>query len=1038
MKHRHLDVFMYYLTRDVGASYFITELFRNNAIICSQIAEQHIQKIVNAIAEGFKQPQFVEMLEILCIVNKKPLRRNQTIVVKLLIEKQQETMVLFNDVETVQRRNQLIDIGDHEANENSLLNFHMKMIDLITKCARGRVYEAEIKAQSLYSLNDILTQLSDPKNLWDIKSLFVIFLQEVYFETEKKVTGLAVNRTVWNIISTIEKVATTEIEAAEGEQFKRINALFNRDAPPAPSSSSSHVVVDVAPCSSSSSSSSSTSTSPTSSSSSSSAITSNGTSGAVVIPTPHSRASTIDDEQLRVLAEKGMSALRKRGRILEPTPNTLSPVQHKRADRRDASPPPPPPLPSSRGTGTVAQRHRFLFQQAFTFLTSFFETHLQSEQVLSPTQLEICHQLMDALLRLFRCREYLSLEQRLIVGRLIKAMVARNISGQQQSGIDCKQVVQQYEQLAEEEELKRSTTLDEEVSKRVSHEDRVLCGLKLFCKAIPQQVDMSKELYKLARVLEGDLERFTRKLITVLRTHTSVPEDLALLSLRAIRQVLERDQENDTLREQMQMRMNDIGATELVLKLITNKSDAIVLEALKTGIALLHGGNLAVQTTIYRLFENSNGDEAFFCEIRSRIRRAIAEIKERQQFYARKAEKRKALQNDAIGALPSSSPSPSSPSTTTTSTTMMTSNSSSSNNMSSSNNAGTASTGGGGGGGGGISPRTLAVAATGGAMNLSSSAGSTNGLSGASTGSGGGGGGGSSGAAGAGSFDTKMLEILLDDDEEFKETGFIGEVLRFLQLLCEGHNDCLQNYLRSQTNNIKSYDLISETATFLEALYHEINPATIEVAVQCFESLTEFCQGPCHANQFALIRTKLCESAMYILHNNHGSADSDDEHYKEQVASLKESTLVTLLSLLEGISTPSIPRQMIATLDFKKMRENMEHENKDIGYLYFFLMSTLKDYDKDGELAELLQDCVEYDEGTGRIEIVRDNKLERIYFRIPRYVTCWRQRERERERERELHSRENLFVVQSMSQPHQELQGRLVGQRQARQPARQD
>jgi hypothetical protein len=34
-------------------------------------------------------------------------------------------------------------------------------------------------------------------------------------------------------------------------------------------------------------------------------------------------------------------------------------------------------------------------------------------------------------------------------------------------------------------------------------------------------------------------------------------------------------------------------------------------------------------------------------------------------------------------------------------------------------------------------------------------------------------------------------------------------------------------------------------------------------------------------------------------------------------------------------------------------------------------------------LAEVLQDCAEFEEGTGRIEIVRDNKLERIYFRVP-------------------------------------------------------
>lgn len=100
----------------------------------------------------------------------------------------------------------------------------------------------------------------------------------------------------------------------------------------------------------------------------------------------------------------------------------------------------------------------------------------------------------------------------------------------------------------------------------------------------------------------------------------------------------------------------------------------------------------------------------------------------------------------------------------------------------------------------------------------------------------------------------------------------------------------LQNYLRSQTNNIKSYlkflvfdfsisykrnsdtvryDLISETAAFLEALEREIDATNIDIAIQLFTTLTEYCQGPCPENQSALIRTKLCESVNWILQNHY-------------------------------------------------------------------------------------------------------------------------------------------------------------------------
>ena len=128
---KHLDVFMRYVGREMDAEYLINELVKNNTLICSQVPEQQLQKIVNSIAEGCKYPHFIELLENLCIVNKRPIRRNQNLVLKLMIEKQESTMVLFNDVEEIQRRNDLISIDDHIQNPQSLLLYHMKLIDLI-------------------------------------------------------------------------------------------------------------------------------------------------------------------------------------------------------------------------------------------------------------------------------------------------------------------------------------------------------------------------------------------------------------------------------------------------------------------------------------------------------------------------------------------------------------------------------------------------------------------------------------------------------------------------------------------------------------------------------------------------------------------------------------------------------------------------------------------------------------------------------------------------------------------------------------------
>jgi hypothetical protein len=89
-------------------------------------------------------------------------------------------------------------------------------------------------------------------------------------------------------------------------------------------------------------------------------------------------------------------------------------------------------------------------------------------------------------------------------------------------------------------------------------------------------------------------------------------------------------------------------------------------------------------------------------------------------------------------------------------------------------------------------------------------------------------------------------------------------ILRFLQLLCENHNTDLQNYLRVQTNNKTSYNLVCETLQFLDCICGSttgglgllglwINENNVHLINQTLESLTEYCQGPCHENQYGII-----------------------------------------------------------------------------------------------------------------------------------------------------------------------------------------
>lgn len=114
-----------------------------------------------------------------------------------------------------------------------------------------------------------------------------------------------------------------------------------------------------------------------------------------------------------------------------------------------------------------------------------------------------------------------------------------------------------------------------------------------------------------------------------------------------------------------------------------------------------------------------------------------------------------------------------------------------------------------------------------------------------------------------------LEEILADKLEKRKEKDdnnklsskvlVMQPVLRFLQLLCENHNPDLQNWLRHQ-NNKTNYNLVSETLMFLDCICGSttgglgllglyINENNVALINQTLETLTEYCQGPCHDNQ---------------------------------------------------------------------------------------------------------------------------------------------------------------------------------------------
>uniref|UniRef100_A0A8K9UIP4 Ryanodine receptor 2 n=1 Tax=Oncorhynchus mykiss TaxID=8022 RepID=A0A8K9UIP4_ONCMY len=214
-------------------------------------------------------------------------------------------------------------------------------------------------------------------------------------------------------------------------------------------------------------------------------------------------------------------------------------------------------------------------------------------------------------------------------------------------------------------------------------------------------------------------------------------------------------------------------------------------------------------------------------------------------------------------------------------------------------------------------------------------------------------------------------EKVMQDDE------FTCDLFRFLQLLCEGHNSDFQNYLRTQTGNNTTVNIIISTVDYLLRVQESISDfywyysgkdvideqgqrnfsKAINVAKQVFNTLTEYIQGPCTGNQQSLAHSRLWDAVVGFLHvfahmQMKLSQDSSQIELLKELMDLQKDMVVMLLSMLEGnVVNGTIGKQMVDML--------VESSNNVEMILKFFDMflklkdltssDAFKEYDPDGK-----------------------------------------------------------------------------------------
>lgn len=292
--------------------------------------------------------------------------------------------------------------------------------------------------------------------------------------------------------------------------------------------------------------------------------------------------------------------------------------------------------------------------------------------------------------------------------------------------------------------------------------------------------------------------------------------------------------------------------------------------------------------------------------------------------------------------------------------------------------------------------------------------------------------------AAASAFEDLLAEKLekhreSDDQSSLSNKVLIMQpILRLLQLLCENHNPALQNLLRNQ-NNKTNYNLVSESLTFLDCICGSttgglgllglyINENNVALINQTLETLTEYCQGPCHENQNC-IATHESNGLDIITALILNDINPLGKSRMDLVLELKNNASKLLLAIMESRGDSENAERILYNMNPKQLvdvacrafhQEASEDDDdiddapgedavspREVGHNIYILCHQLAQHNK--ELAALLkpidmgndpktqQALVYYATHTAQIEIVRhDRTLEQIVFPIPEiceYIT---------------------------------------------------
>ncbi|KAH3893900.1 hypothetical protein DPMN_018052, partial [Dreissena polymorpha] len=194
--HQSLDLF---LSSGVLETQTCTAIFKDNVLLANEITDNVIQHFVRAIESNGRHVQILKFLQTVVKAENQYIRKTQDMVMAELVNVGEEVLLFYNDRSSFQTLVSLMQSEQMRNDENSVLNYHINMVQLLALCTEGKNVYTEIKCHSLLPLDDIVRVVTHKDCIPEVKTAYINFLTHCYIDTEVEMKEIYTGNHMWTL-----------------------------------------------------------------------------------------------------------------------------------------------------------------------------------------------------------------------------------------------------------------------------------------------------------------------------------------------------------------------------------------------------------------------------------------------------------------------------------------------------------------------------------------------------------------------------------------------------------------------------------------------------------------------------------------------------------------------------------------------------------------------------------------------------------------------------------------------------------------------